>query len=46
MGILNNQENENTELAKEMFDLGLDIEQICKITKLSKEEIEKLLNNK
>ncbi len=42
MGLLHSEENENEELAKEMLTLGLDIEQICQITKLSKEEVEKL----
>ncbi len=42
MGIINNQDEENTKLAKEMLTLGIDIEQICQITKLTKEEVEKL----
>lgn len=44
MGLLHNKENENIDLAKQMLNLGLDIEQICEITKLSKEEIEQIIN--
>lgn len=43
MGLLHNKENENIDLAKQMLSLGLDIEQICEITKLSKEQIQQLL---
>ena len=44
MGLLNSKENENVELAKNMLDLGIDIEQVAEITGLSKEEVVKLLN--
>lgn len=44
MGLLNSKENENVELAKNMLDLGIDIEQVAQITGLSKEEVIKILN--
>ena len=45
MGLVHSQGNENVEMAREMLELGLDIDQICQITKLSKEEVEKLAEN-
>ena len=42
MGLLQNRKNEDEEVAREMLELGLDIEQISQITGLSKEEIEAL----
>ena len=44
MGLLNSKENENVELAKNMLDLGIDIEQVAQITGLPKEEVVRLLN--
>ncbi len=43
MGLINSKENENVQIAKEMLSLGIDIEQVCEITKLSKEAIEKII---
>ena len=43
MGLLNSRGKENEDLAKNMLELGLDIEQISKLTGLSKEEIGKLM---
>ncbi len=42
MGLINSQEDENIEIAKEMLSLGLDIDQICEVTKLSKEAVIKI----
>ena len=42
MGLLQNRKNEDEDVAREMLELGLDIEQISQITGLSVEEIEKL----
>lgn len=42
MGLLQNRKNEDEEVAREMIELGLDVEQISQITGLSKEEIEAL----
>ena len=42
MGLLQNRKNEDEEVARDMLEIGLDIEQISQITGLSKEEIEEL----
>ena len=42
VGIAAGRKEEKIEIAKEMLKKGLDIEMICDITKLTKEEIEKL----
>ena len=43
MGLIHNKENENVQLAKEMLALGLDLEQICQVAHIEKEELQKLL---
>ena len=45
MGLLHSKENENVELAKNMLELGIDIEQVAQITGLSKEEVVRLLSD-
>lgn len=45
MGLLQNRKNDDEHVARDMIELGLDIEQISKITGLSIEEIEKLEKN-
>ena len=42
MGLLQKRKNEDEEVARDMLEIGLDIEQISQITGLSKEEIEEL----
>ena len=42
MGLINSQEDENVQIAKEMLSLGIDIEQVCEITRLSREAVEKI----
>ena len=42
MGLINSKEDENVQVAKEMLSLGIDIEQVCEITKLSREAVEKI----
>ena len=42
MGLLQNRKNEDEEVARDMLEIGLDIEQISQITGLSEEEIEEL----
>lgn len=42
MGLLQNRKNDDENVARDMLELGLDIEQISQITGLSKEEIDKL----
>lgn len=42
MGLLQNRKNEDEEVARDMLEIGLDIEQISQITGFSKEEIEEL----
>ena len=42
MGLINSQEDENVQIAKEMLSLGIDIEQVCEITRLSRETVEKI----
>ena len=42
MGLLQNRKNEDEDVAREMLELGLDIEQISQITGLSVEKIKKL----
>lgn len=44
LGLIHNKENENVQLAKEMLSLGLDLDQICQVTNLKKEELQKLLD--
>ena len=44
MGLIHNKENENVQLAKEMLSLGLDLDQICQVTNLKKEELKELLD--
>lgn len=44
MGVIHNKENENIQLAKEMLSLGIDLDQICQVTHLQKEELQKLIN--
>ena len=42
MGLINSKEDENVQIAKEMLTLGIDIDQVCNLTKLSKEAILKI----
>ena len=42
MGLINSKEDENIQIAKEMLSLGIDIEQVCEISMLSKEAVEKI----
>lgn len=44
-GITTGKKEEKIEIAKKMLKEKLDIELICKVTELSKEEIEKMQNN-
>ena len=41
----NGKKKEKIEIAKELLKIGMKIEQISKVTKLSEEEIEKLIGN-
>ncbi len=43
MGLINSKEDENVQVAKEMLSLGIDIEQVCEITKLSREAVERII---
>lgn len=43
MGLLNSQENENIDIAKNMLAIGIDIDQVCQLTNLSREEIERII---
>ena len=44
-GIKNGKEEGKEEIAKKLIEMGMEINQIAKITGLSKEKIEKLKNN-
>lgn len=44
MGLIHNKENENVQLAKEMLSLGLDLDQICQVTHMEKEELQELVD--
>ncbi len=46
MGLLQNRKNDDEDVAREMLEFGLDIEQISEITGLSIDEIEKLQESK
>ena len=41
-GLHEGKMSEKKDIAKKMLEIGMDVEQIMKITDLSKEEIEKL----
>ncbi len=45
MGLVHSQNEENIIIAKELLSLGIDVEQICQVTKLTKEEVLNLANN-
>ena len=45
MGLLDSRENENMQIAKQLLNMGIDIDQVCQITKITKEEAEKMLNS-